>query len=529
MKKFKKALAVLLVLCMVLSLAGCSGDDDKKNVNAPTNAADKKDSDKKTDDTKTTKDDDKKTTADDDKDVNVDEPDDSDNDGDDEIEPDDEVVETKTFANGVYINEDGIYCNADGTTVDLGGMEIWLGDWFSKDETPEPVTAYEEATAEYRDYIQETYNFTIKNHKLSGYGTYLENFTNFATSGGDENYVFCMDNAMVTTPMLSGLFADLNQIDILDFTEEKWDSSVGYLTTQGSATYGMRADATEPRGGVLFNKRLFEEAGIDPELPYDLQAKNEWTWDTFEDICKQLTRDTDNDGANDCWAMTSFKGDLMNAAIASNGAQLIDIDDNGKFYLASNSDKFMEAYDWIGYMRQNYEMPSLEGEDGDNWDYAYGAFERAEAAMIVCEEYMVGTYNETMADDFGFVMFPRGPKVDELTGYSRDNIYAIPSCYDADRTWKIAFAYNLYTEPTPDYEDADDWKMNYYPIFRDERAVDETLELMRTHQDALIYRVIPKVNTDNEYYYNIDSETAAERYEIKKDEYQSYIDAIQAP
>lgn len=517
MKKFSKAIALLLVLCMVLGLAACSSTEENdtkptEKVEAtkkPTKAPAKTDDDSGKDNT----------------DPDVVDPEPTDEPVDD---PDDEPVEQKTFSNGVYINEDGIYCNPDGTTLDLGGMEILIGDWFSK-EAVEPTTAYEEATQEYRDYIQETYNFTIKNYKLSGYGTYVENFTNFATSGGDENYMFCMGPAMFTTPLLSGLLADLSKLDVFDFSEEKWLESITHLTSQGDAVYGMRAESMEPRGGVYFNKRLLEEAGVDPDLPYDLQAKNEWTWDTFEDLCKKLTRDTNSDGVNDCWAMTSFKGDLMNSAIASNGAQLIDVDENGRFYLASNSDEYMQAYDWIGYMRQNYEMPSLEGEDGDNWDYAYGAFARAEAAMLVGEEYLVSTFNEQMADDFGFVMFPRGPKVDELTGYSSDNIYVIPSCYDADRTWKIAFAYNLYTEPTPDYDDPDDWKTNYYPLFRDERAVDETLDLMRTHQDVLIYKSIPKVNTDNEYYYNIDTETAAERYEIKKDEYQSYIDAIQPP
>lgn len=58
-------------------------------------------------------------------------------------------------------------------------------------------------------------------------------------------------------------------------------------------------------------------------------------------------------------------------------------------------------------------------------------------------------------------------------------VAVIPSCYDKETAEKIAFAYNLWTNPTPGYEDdKDSWKDGYYTKFRDERAVDETLTMM---------------------------------------------------
>ena len=52
-----------------------------------------------------------------------------------------------------------------------------------------------------------------------------------------------------------------------------------------------------------------------------------------------------------------------------------------------------------------------------------------------------------MTDDWGFVMTPKGPEGDYVTVFS-DNIAVIPSCYDAETANKIAFAYDLYTNPT---------------------------------------------------------------------------------
>jgi ABC-type glycerol-3-phosphate transport system substrate-binding protein len=50
---------------------------------------------------------------------------------------------------------------------------------------------------------------------------------------------------------------------------------------------------------LFFNKRLFREAGLDPNLPYDMQKAGTWTWSAFIDVCKKLTRDTNNDGRMD--------------------------------------------------------------------------------------------------------------------------------------------------------------------------------------------------------------------------------------
>ncbi|HBI72998.1 MAG TPA: hypothetical protein DDY59_07400, partial [Lachnospiraceae bacterium] len=51
--------------------------------------------------------------------------------------------------------------------ADLGGMEIIIGDWWSPQEPAEPTNAMEEATLEYRQMIQEKYNFTIKQVAVS--------------------------------------------------------------------------------------------------------------------------------------------------------------------------------------------------------------------------------------------------------------------------------------------------------------------------------------------------------------------------
>lgn len=358
---------------------------------------------------------------------------------------------------------------------DLGGMEIIIGDWWSSGEETAPTTAEEEATQEYRKMIQEKYNFTIKQVGLTGWGEYQENFTVSVMAEEPAAQVFIMAPSFVAQPMANGLFYDLATLDSIDVKSDKWNQTIVNLMSKGDSVYGLSKGRVEPRLGVFWNKRLFQEAGLDPDLPYDLQASGEWTWDKFAELCATLTKDKDNDGVNDTHAMANFSVEYFQAATLSNNAMWIDKDADGKYVNKTSSPEFLEAMQWaVGLIEKGYEMPTPADAE---WDWFIAAFHDAKVAMTVAEQYKTGTWKD-MEDDFGFVMFPKGPKATDYATNVIENVAVIPSCYDKETAEKIAFAYNLWTEPTPGYEADDDWKNSYYAQFRDERAVDETLELV---------------------------------------------------
>ncbi len=392
-------------------------------------------------------------------------------------------AETATTAGAKEAQTEAAAAEADGTEaaeeapeMDLGGMEIIIGDWWSSGEEAEPATAQEEATQEYHRMIQEKYNFTIKQMALGSWEDHQETFTVSTMAEDPKAQIFLMDPGMVAQPMVNGLFYDLATLDNIDVYDEKWNSTVRNLMTQGDHVYGLAAGEPEPRLGVFWNKRLFKEAGLEPDLPYDLQASGEWTWDKFEEICEKLTIDKDNDGTTDIYAMASFSTDLFNAITLSNNAEFIGVDENGKYVNRTNEPEFLEAVQWgRSLIDKGYEMPSPES---GNWNWFIAAYHDGKAAMTVAEEHKVSNWKD-MADEFGFVMFPVGPKGDHYMTNVKENVAVIPACYDKETAEKIAFAYNLWTEPTPGYEEDDDWKNLFYSSFCDERAVDETLVLMR--------------------------------------------------
>lgn len=98
--------------------------------------------------------------------------------------------------------------------------------------------------------------------------------------------------------------------------------------------------------------------------------------------------------------------------------------------------------------------------------------------MRVTEEYAKADL-WTMSDEWGFVMFPC-PDGQEPVATEREQVLFIPSSYSHDEANEIAFAFDLYTDPVPGYEDGDAWKEEYYPAYKDTRAVDETLNRMKS-------------------------------------------------
>ncbi len=480
-KIVKKLIAAAMATTMTMSLAACGGEDTPDTPS--TGGADDKQSEVDSNDV-----------------------------GGEVVEPSSEEE----------ISKYTVLTDANGNTYDLGGMEIVIRDWWTLDEETEPSDDFEEAREEYYDWIQETYNFTIKQVAISSWSSAPEDFNNYATTGGDENYIFVLrQGTELTAAMNSGLMYDLATLDCLDFSEDKWKDGVNEMYSKGSSVYGMRGVTPEARGGLYFNKRILQDAGIDPNSIYDLQENMEWTWDKFDEICAQVQADTDNDGVIDRHALVCVTQDFYPLAVWSNGGQYVGKDENGKYYNAVESAETIEALNWSLDMISKY---SKVFASDAAWDYAYTAFMNGEGAFIPQEAYKAGDFS-TMEDDFGFVCFPMGPQMDDYTNCYVDNVYAIPACYDADKAWKIAFAYNLYTEPIPGYEDYDGTLSNYYQKFRDLESVDYTIKRLNSNGMVTYHNFIPNLKINNDLHWGISKDnTPAQKTESIRDTWNSYIE-----
>jgi ABC-type glycerol-3-phosphate transport system substrate-binding protein len=236
---------------------------------------------------------------------------------------------------------------------------------------------------------------------------------------------------------------------------------------------------------LFFNKRLFREAGLDPNLPYDMQKAGTWTWNAFFDICKKLTRDIDNDGIVDTYAMCrDVSTEILDAILSSNGATYVDKDPKtGKFVNATGRPEFLEAVQFA--LRLDNEGVMKVRPEDTNWDWYKSEFVDGKVAMRIDESWVAnGDASELsrMKDDWGMVLFPKGPKSpDRYRVYTRDNLMVIPATYKPAEVEKILWAVALWYTPADD-----DWKAGQYSYYRDSRAIDETLELVRDQKNHMI-------------------------------------------
>ena len=366
---------------------------------------------------------------------------------------------------------------------DLNGLEIIIGDTYSPEVTPEPTNAWEEATGKYREDIMQTHNCTIVAKKVADWEEMQEVYISSVEAGEPVAQVFELDYRFIAKPLAMGLFCDLATLEELGVSlnerehKDKWSPAVNKLMTKGKSIYGMRSEWMEPGGGIIFNKRLFEEAGLDPNLPYDLQARGEWTWSKFEEICEVLTRDTDGDGQTDVYATCSDGTDTLQCLVSSTGEDFIGVDKDGTIYNNCKSESVLGAMEYAATLyEKGYEMPA-PGDEAEDWHIT--AFQNGKAAMQFGEESLCkpdAPYGRNnMTDEIGFVVPPKPDGQEEYYTYVYGNVWVIPSCYDAETAADIAFAYDLYTNETPGYNDPVSYQDAYYSDFEDERACDETL------------------------------------------------------
>ncbi len=463
-KTVRKMLAVSLAAVMAVgSMAGCGKDDQGTTTPEATKAPEKQDDAQKP--------------------------------ADDANKGTEEAVATPTPVPEAYV----VRTDENGNVYDLGGIEVIVRDWWSAGDNIAdlvPNDDFDEARKEYLLWAMDTYNFTIKEMAIGDWGSNPQDFIDYATTGGDEYYIFCLrQGGEMISAMNSGLMYDVSTLNCLDFTKDKWGSGVHNLMSKNGAIYGFRGIDPEPRGCMYFNKRLLTEAGIDPNSIYEYQRNGEWTWAKFEEICEKVQRDKDNDGIIDVYGMVQQMSEFHKAAVIANGGSFIGKDANGKFFNNLESKETLEALNWSVSMQQKYLMPQGDGE----WDYFISAFKTGKAVFFADQVYRAGQMinDAERLDDFGCVVFPKNQNnsaMDEYVSFYEDNVYCIPACYDADKAWKCAFAYDLYTQPIPGYEDYSSWQNGQYPNFCDTEAVDETMTYLLQRGEVLHHTFITDIN-----------------------------------
>ena len=368
---------------------------------------------------------------------------------------------------------------------DLGGLEIVIGNWWGDMDTDSyvPETAHAEAMLDQRIYFQERYNFRVVERFIAGWGEMAEVAATSIIGGDPAATVFILEPQWWSPLQVQGMWAPLEGPSI-DFTNRdyvSWNLNMINATEVGGVPYAF-VNTDLVGGGIFFNLRLFEEAGLDAELPFDLLMAGDWTWDAFIDIAMQLNRDVDNDGVIDVWGCAGGGGWAFQKALASNNASYVVRHGDGTFENATNTPEFAETMNWIrSWQELGFVMPTVEGGE---WNWWMEAFATGQAAMTSGFDWMSWGDLGGMSDTIGFVPFPMGPRATQHQFSATTNLHAIPHQY-ADRVDDIMFALGLWWTEPEGWRDPYGWVSTAFTLFAHPRSVEESLVLFNRNQDLI--------------------------------------------
>jgi ABC-type glycerol-3-phosphate transport system substrate-binding protein len=374
-----------------------------------------------------------------------------------------------------------------GGGADLKGQEVVIGKWWGPDydvTTYKPNNATDEQILAWRTQIQKEGGFTMREKEISTWNNMQSLAATSIMTGTPAAQVFFMEPGWAMALMAQNLIYPVGDNKAVNLKKPttvakgkappQWNQAAIDSMTFGGKIYGFAEGININNTEVIFfNKRLFREAGLNPDLPYDMQKAGTWTWDAFLDVCKKLTRDINNDGRMDTYALPmDLSTEILDAIISGNGAQYVTKDSSGKFVNATNKPEFLEGLQFA--IRLKNEGVMKPRPENTNWDWFKSEFADGKVAMRIDESYVMSELGN-MRDDWGMVLPPKGPRSRNYVVFSRDNILVVPSSYDAAKVDKIMAAVALWFTPVND-----DWKSGLYNTFRDTRAVDETIALIRS-------------------------------------------------
>jgi len=381
----------------------------------------------------------------------------------------------------------------------LKGMDVVIGNWWTDWDanTRKANNDAEEKVIAYRAKIQKDHGFSISEKKISSWDAMAQYAATSIMAGNPAASVFIMEPSWAMMLHNQKLLYPVSESKAVNFKDSKpveWNrNAINSFTFNGKAyAFAIGHNSYHHANGVFFNKRLFLEAGIDPNTPYNMQKAGTWTWSNFMDLCKKLTRDKDNTGMINTYAMTHDPSwYMLDAIVASNGAYYVDQDSSGKFINATGRPEFLQALQFA--IRLKTEGVLMPRPEGSNYDWYKSMFMNGRVAMLVTQQYVAKELAD-MTDDWGFVLFPKGPNVNDYRYSTDENVMIIPSTFKAEEVDKILYAVQLWYTPIDSNPNA--WKDDQYSIYRDIRAVDETLAMIQDPKYSLTnyFTYIPGLN-----------------------------------
>jgi len=368
-----------------------------------------------------------------------------------------------------------------GAAINLRGANITVSSWWStyNVNTYEPRNEGEERDLNARINLLRNQGFQMEVVEISDWDNYLPLVASNIMSGNKTYSIYEVSSAMAITLYKQGLLYPVSDSRAVNFNNREpvanvtpmYNGLVQDFMTFGGKTYGWQYGLPNNSWGqamIFFNTKHLVDVGLSPEYIYNLQRDNNWTWDTFLDLCRRLTRDTNNDGITDIYAIHMDDArEFIKGLVFGNGGNFVTFDAQGRAQNAANSPAVIEALQFYNQLiNEGLVMTTPEYDWGQNWT----AFQDERIAMTFDPEWRKGQAEF----EGGYVLPPRGPRSSQLRMDAMDNVYVIPNIFSAAEVDVILKAAEMWFTPTDV-----DWLGGHYWASSNLRDVTETVQMSR--------------------------------------------------
>lgn len=304
--------------------------------------------------------------------------------------------------------------------IDLKGATIRIACYWECDPAKmQPQTEVTELKVAKQKEVEQKYNVKIE-YLMIPYQEVVQKTTTTALSGEPFADIIRIEHQNVPGLIAGGYLKPINEY--IDPNDKQISAAVRTVGTYGSKQYGF-LDNVVDGAGIFYNKAILKREGL--EDPYELMKNNQWTWDKFLELAKKATKDTNGDGKIDQYGIASWDQEFATFLIHSNGGKVFD-SASGK--IGFDGPNAMEALEFMNklYHVDKVVMPS----EGDPYSHPKTVFAAGKVLFTTgyTWEGMLRKDPKKMADDYGYVYMPKGPKAkDYVVPLGQTNMFYIPA------------------------------------------------------------------------------------------------------
>ena len=230
---------------------------------------------------------------------------------------------------------------------EFDGNGYWgAQDIYAESETGEPIN---DAVYRRNSIIEDRYNVRISEVRAGSHGE-VDNRAKRVILAGDHEYDVIMPNLNgISSLATAGLLMDIRSGDFpyLQLDQVWWDQRANQMLSLGNRQYFLIGDMTlmanDATWVIMFNKKVAEEYAMGNLYSY--VKEDNWTFDTFSGLIKQVSKDLNGDGKfddNDQVGLLTDNG-ARTIMVYNTGEMVARKDENDLPYLSLNTERTIRA------------------------------------------------------------------------------------------------------------------------------------------------------------------------------------------